>query len=142
MAKTATDQPTSGEDSFAPPGRVLIVDQERAALKFYATVLQGQGYLVQACESYEEALCHLKAESFDFIIVDQGSPHFEGRCVLEQSIEKDRHLPVLVVARCHDMHCYLEAMQLGAVDYLAEPVAPTDFQWVVDTHLRSRNARA
>ena len=40
MAKTATDQPTSGEDSFAPPGRVLIVDQERAALKFYATVLR------------------------------------------------------------------------------------------------------
>jgi PleD family two-component response regulator len=62
--------------------------------------------------------------------------------VLERSIEKDRHLPVLVVARCHNMRCYLEAMQLGAVDYLAEPVAPSDFQWVVDTHLRSRIARA
>ena len=141
MATAGTNQPTSGKGGFAPPGRVLIVDQERTDLSFYATVLQGQGYLVRACESYEEGLCRLNAEPFDLIIVDQGSPHFEGRCVLEQLIEKNRHLPVLVVARCHNMHCYLEAMQLGAVDYLAEPIAASDFQWVVDTHLRSPIAR-
>lgn len=57
-------------------------------------------------------------------------------------MEKNRHLPVVVVARCHNMHCYLDAMQLGAVDYLAEPVAPSDSQWAVDTHLRSRIAAA
>jgi DNA-binding NtrC family response regulator len=106
---------------------VLVVDQERRDLDSYATILQGQGYLVRACQSYEEGLCQLNSEHFDFIIVDQGSPSFEGRFVLERSMEKDRHLPVLVVARCHDMRCYLEAMQLGAVDYLAEPVVPSDF---------------
>jgi DNA-binding NtrC family response regulator len=142
MAAAGGSQPMPGKGSFAPPGRVLVVDQERADLDFYATVLKAQGFLVQTCESYEEGLCRLNAEPFDFIIVDQGSPHFEGRCVLERSIEKNRHLPVLVVARCHNMPTYLEAMQLGAVDYLAEPVTPSDFLWVVDTHLRSRIARA
>jgi DNA-binding response OmpR family regulator len=97
---------------------------------------------MQLCDSYEEGLCRLNAEPFDFIIVDQGSPHFEGRLVLERSIEENPHLPVLVVARCHSMATHLEAMQLGAVDCLAEPVAPSDFLWVAGAHLRSRNARA
>ncbi len=142
MAIPNTNQPMTGKGSFAPPGRVLIVDQEPASIDFYSTILQRQGYDVEACESYEEGLCRLNAEPFDFIIVDQGSPRFEGRCVLERAVEKNRKLRVLVVARCHNMNCYLDAMQLGAVDYLAEPVAPSDFQWVVDTHLRASVARA
>lgn len=142
MATADTNQPTPINGRYCPVAKVLIVDQERSDLDFYASVLQNQGFHVQVCESYEEGLCHLNAEPFDMVVVDQGSPHFEGRCVLERSIEKNRRLPVLVVARCHNMHCYLDAMQLGAVDYLAEPVAASDFQWVVDTHLRSRLARA
>jgi len=142
MATGNGNQITHAKGSPAPPGKVLVVDQERSDLDFYAAVLQDQGFYVRACDSYEEGLCSLNAEPFDFVIVDQGTPKFEGRCVLERSIEKNRHLPVLVVARCHNMRCYVDAMQLGAVDYLAEPVAPSDFQWVVDTHLRSRIGRA
>ena len=84
---------------------------------------------MQFSESCEEGLCRLNAEPFDFNIVDQGSPHFEGRCGLGRSIEKNRHLPVLVVARCHNMPTYLEAIQLGAVDYLAEPVRASCVWW-------------
>jgi FixJ family two-component response regulator len=37
-------------------------------------------------------------------------------------VEIDRSLPVVVVARCLDMGSYVEAMQLGAADYLVEPL--------------------
>jgi FixJ family two-component response regulator len=69
-------------------------------------------------------------------MVSQGSRNFEGRCVLERSIEIDRHLPVLVVARCLEMACYLEAMRLGAADYLAEPVTASDMRRVLRTRPR------
>jgi DNA-binding response OmpR family regulator len=137
MGATGSKQATSVKGRYCPVAKVLIVDQELSDLEFYASVLRSQGFHVQVCTSYEEGLCHLNAEPFDMVVVDQGSPQFEGKCVLERSIEKNRHLPVLVVARCHDMHCYLDAMQLGAVDYLAEPVAASDLQWVVDTHVRT-----
>jgi DNA-binding NtrC family response regulator len=77
---------------------------------------------------------------FDFIIVSQGSADFEGRGVLERATEIDRRLPVLVVARCLDMHCYLEAIQLGAVDYLAEPVPAAELDRLVANHSRLRRA--
>ena len=49
-------------------------------------------------------------------------------------MEIDHQLPVLVVARCLDMGCYLEAMQLGAVDYLAEPVTASEIGRVLGNH--------
>jgi FixJ family two-component response regulator len=50
-----------------------------------------------------------------------------------------RNIPIVVVARCLDMHCYLEAMELGAVDYLERPESD-DLGWVVETQLRQRGA--
>jgi len=42
--------------------------------------------------------------------------------------------PVVVMARCLDMTCYLEAMQLGAADYLAEPVTFSEMERVLRNH--------
>jgi DNA-binding NtrC family response regulator len=74
----------------------------------------------------------LAGEVFDFVMVSQGTPNFEGSCVLKRATEINRSLPVLVVARSLDMGCYLEAMQLGAVDYLLEPLTPSDIGRVLE----------
>jgi FixJ family two-component response regulator len=44
-----------------------------------------------------------------------------------------------VVARCLDIQCYLEAMELGAVDYLERP-EPDEIGWMLETQLRRRDA--
>ncbi len=46
--------------------------------------------------------------------------------MLKRAVEVDRSLPVVVVARCLDMGSYVEAMQLGAKDYLVEPLTAWD----------------
>ncbi len=126
------------ENSFAghSKGLVLLVDEDREDLKYYRTILQAQGYMIRGCDSYEEATHLLGSERFDLVIVSQGGPNFEGRRVLEWASQSDRHLPLLVVARCLDMPCYLEAMQLGAADYIAWPVSMEQLGWAVETHLR------
>jgi DNA-binding NtrC family response regulator len=69
--------------------------------------------------------------AFDLIVVGQGSRNFEGRCVLAGASEFNRRLPVVVVARHLEMECYLEAMQLGAVDYLAGPFCDMEIARVI-----------
>ena len=81
-------------------------------------------------------------EVFAFVMVTQGTPNFEGRCVLERAVEIDRSLPVLVVARCLDMNCYLEAMQLGAVDYLVEPLTVLEIGRVLENRPPYRSVAA
>jgi FixJ family two-component response regulator len=87
-------------------------------------------------------MCCLGSEVFDIVVVSQGSRRFEGRCVVERAIAMDRRLPVVVVARALDMPCYLEAMQLGAVDYLEEPVTVSEMGRVLGNHppIRSKAA--
>jgi DNA-binding NtrC family response regulator len=115
-------------------GKALLVVEEPEALHYYCNILEGWGYHVRACHSYEEGVCCLGSEVFDLVMVSQGSRRFEGRCVVERAIEIDRRLPVVVVARALDMPCYLEAMQLGAVDYLEEPVTVSEMGRVLGNH--------
>ncbi len=123
-------------------GRVLLVDDDPSDLEFFGHILGACGYEVLFCASFPESLDLLAQEALDCVVVSQGSQAFEGRIVVECAIEHDRDLPVLVLARCLDMRSYLEAMQLGAADYLEKPVSPEQIEWVVGTHARRRPVAA
>jgi FixJ family two-component response regulator len=73
------------------------------------------------------------------VIVSQGTPAFEGRQLLERALRLRPEVPVLVLARVLDIRCYLEAMELGATDYLEGP-EPQDLAWVVDTQMHRAEA--
>jgi DNA-binding NtrC family response regulator len=107
-------------------------------LKYFTTLLGRMGYSVQSFAKYQEAEGCLEREHFDAVIVNQGSPAFETRELLELTLERNRHTPVVVLTRCLEMNCYLEAMQLGAVDYLEKPLAPAEFERLVTTHFEPR----
>jgi DNA-binding NtrC family response regulator len=115
--------------------RVLLVDEAPDDLACNSALLQALGCEVFACCSYVDGVRQLDSESWDIVVVSQGSRAFEGRCVLERATVIDRKLPVLVLTPFHDMHCYLEAMQLGAVDYLEEPISQREMRRALDTHL-------
>jgi len=106
--------------------KVLVVDEEAGDLKILRLTLEGQGFEVFTCTSYEAGILCLDAEPFDFVVVSQGTQAFEGRTVLDRAMQLDRRRPVLVLTRCMNMPCYLEAMQMGAIDYLEKPVPPAD----------------
>jgi DNA-binding NtrC family response regulator len=116
--------------------KVLLVDENVRDLRYYAAILQGEGHEVRLVTSYTEGWLALGNEHFDFVILSQGSREFEGRVVLERAIEIERHRPVLVLTNCLDMGCYLEAMQLGAADYLEKPVLPAELMRLMETHIR------
>jgi len=118
------------------PRKVLLVDHDCNDLSGGAEVLRERGYLVNTCSCSEDGIRTLDREVFDFVLVCQGGPEFEGRPVLERAKSIDRQLPVLVVTRCRDMRCYLEAMQLGAFDYVEKPIPPSELALLVEKHMR------
>jgi DNA-binding NtrC family response regulator len=118
-----------------PRARILIVDDNREDLRWCREILEGEGYEVDACCSYEEGAAHAAVECYDFVVVDQGGPNFAGQVVVKHATEANRHTPVLVVTRCLEMRCYLEAMQLGALDYLEMPVPAPFLLREIETHL-------
>jgi len=128
-------------DSATRHAKLLIVDEEAGDLRTLCSILEGQGFEVFACASYEAGIQFLEIEPFDFVLVSQGTKAFEGRKVLTRARELDRHLPVLVVARCLEIPCYLDAMHLGATDYMVKPISPTRLLGFVRAHIQYRRRR-
>ena len=120
-----------------PAATVLLVEEDRLDMYQYCALLRRRGYRVCCSCSYAEGKACLDNGPVDFVVVSQGSPAFEGRCILQRAIEKDCHTPVLVLTRAADMSCHLEAMQLGAFDYLEKPVRAGELLKLVATHIRS-----
>jgi DNA-binding response OmpR family regulator len=115
--------------------RVLLVHSEEAGRDYTRNLLENLGGSVTVCSSFEEGIRLLEDESWDLLVLSQGGAAFPGRSLLECAAEIDRRLPVLVLTRWHQMACYVDAMQLGAVDYLEEPVSPAELARVVRTYL-------
>jgi DNA-binding NtrC family response regulator len=123
-----------------PAFRTLLVDDDPSDVRYYYGVLRALGHEVVIGASYQKALELLDKENFDMAVVGQGSPSFEGRPVLVRALEINPDMPVLVVARALDIDCYLEAMEIGAADYLERCAAPRDFMRSVDSHLQIQAA--
>lgn len=134
MARAATYR----TQSFLPRGRVLLVDSDRKDLQYYTALLWHLGYVVRPFASYQEAQCCLEREPIDIVIASQGGPAFEAHGLLELVLARHRRTPVVVLTRCLDMRCYLEAMQMGAVDYIEKPLALTDIEYLITTHAQPR----
>jgi DNA-binding NtrC family response regulator len=111
------------------------VNEIRHELEEWRDTLERAGYTVSACTSYREGVISLTEERFDFAVVHQGGPTFPGRAVLEATKGMEPRPPVLVLARCAEMSCYLEAMQLGALDYFETPLAASKLLELVNKYL-------
>ena len=131
-----------GITDSTPSKKVLVVDEEAGDLRTLRLTLEGQGFEVFTSASYQGGVQCLEAEYFDFVLVSQGTQAFEGRAVLDRAMQLDRHRPVLVLTRCIDMPCYLEAMQMGALDYLEKPVSPLDLLRFVRAHISGRETQS
>jgi DNA-binding NtrC family response regulator len=115
------------------PVVLLVLDQPQY-LEIYGAYLRDRGYETLLCSSPGEGMNLLESELVSLVIVGQDTPVFEGGLVMAKSLRLRPEVPVLVVARALDTHCYLEAMDHGATDYLERP-EPTDLGWVVETQL-------
>jgi len=122
--------------------RVLVVDDDLNDLLFYSAILQHEGYEVRSIASHKEATDCIRRESFDLIIVSQGTAAFEGRSVLVRAFERNQKMPVFVLSRSSEIDCYLEAMQLGAIDYREKPLAASELAEMVGRHLGLSGTRA
>ncbi len=110
-------QQSSGE------GSVLIVEDESVVRESLRDWLKDI-YQVVTAETGEEALDLLEKQDFDVLIVDVRLPGKSGLQVLGEVRETKPYIKCIVITAYPSVELAVEAMKLGAVDYLIKPVAP------------------
>lgn len=114
--------------------KVLIVDEDIEDLARDAEPFEVHGFEVHKCTSVEAAMRCVEREEFEFALVDQGSPAFEGLRVIRHLLRYSPHTPFVVVARCKDMLCHQQALAVGAMDYLEKPVSRAEMNLAIKNY--------
>jgi len=99
---------------------VLVVDDEPAALETFEAILDGQ-FEVLTARSGKEALDKIVKEPINLIFLDIKMPDMDGMQVLRKIKEYDGSLSVIMATAVDSTHTAVEAMHLGASDYITKP---------------------
>ena len=100
---------------------ILILDDEAAVRETLAHTLQSAGYSVEQTSSVEDAIPLLPTKSWALILTDLLMPGTNGFSLLEYAHRHYRQVPVVMVTGVHDISVALEAIRMGAYDYLLKP---------------------
>jgi two-component system KDP operon response regulator KdpE len=107
--------------SAAAPLRVLVVDDEPAIRRFLRTSLRAEGYDLVEAETGEAALAEIKRRSPDLVMLDLGLPGLSGLEVIRRLREAGSAVPIIVLTSRVDEAGKVEALDLGADDYVTKP---------------------
>jgi len=107
--------------------RILVVDDEPSIRKYLQTLLEVDGFDVEAVGSGKEALDRVNnGERPDFIILDVLMPEMGGLDTLQELMHLDRNLNVIMLSCTNEVGTVVEAIRLGAHDYLTKPFEKTE----------------
>src|ERR1700756_365755 len=102
--------------------KILVVDDEPSIRKYLQTLLEVDGFAVEAVPSGKDALQKIGAgERPDFVILDVLMPEIDGLETLRQMMQLDRSLNVIMLSCSNEVTTVVEAIRLGALDYLTKP---------------------
>jgi CheY-like chemotaxis protein len=102
------------------PLNILFADDEDSFRFAIAKYLRGCGYAVDVAESGEEVIQALKTKRFDVILLDNIMPGMTGLNVLQWMLEQKNETPVVLMTGSGSETIAVEAMKLGAYDYIAK----------------------
>ena len=124
-----------------PDIRVLVVDDEQSMRDLLAIMLRQAGYEVSVADGGEAAIERLKTESFDLVLTDLRMRKVDGLTVLKAAKEHAPRTVVLVVTAYASTETAVEAMKLGAYDYITKPFKLDELKVTVANALERRRLR-
>ncbi len=124
--------------SEAIPRRVLVVDDEPPIRRFLRTSLSAQGYEVVEAEDGDAALAEVRRRAPDLLVLDLGLPGVDGLEVIRRLRGDGATLPIIVLSSRADEAGKVEALDLGADDYVTKPFGMDELLARIRTALRHR----
>lgn len=112
--------------------KVLIVDDEPLMLRFMAETVRRQGKEVTLAENGAEAIRLLEGEPFDLIISDMKMPVKSGLDVLKAAKALYPSILIILATAHGTIEAAVEAMKLGAFNYLIKPFSPETLEGILD----------
>lgn len=125
-----------------PQAHILVVDDERNIRRNLSMVLEATGYQVDMAGDGEEALAKSREQHYDIALVDLQMPKMGGLDLLRYLRSLRPEMAVVILTAYGSVTRAVEAMKLGAVDFLEKPFDPKIIQLLVEEILLRRSLGA
>jgi two-component system NtrC family response regulator len=112
--------------------QILILDDEKNYLLILEAMLGDAGYAVTALDDPETGLAFLGESEVDVVITDMKMPKVTGQQVLEHVKRNYPYIPVIIMTAFGSIEGAVEAMRIGAFDYIAKPFANDELLLTVE----------
>lgn len=119
--------------------RILVVDDEESIREFLEIMLKKEGYEITLAEDGQKAKDLLAKKSFDMIISDLQMPNVTGIELLKHVKESYPDVVFMMITAFGTTETAVEAMKMGAYDYLTKPFKIDEVRLNIQNALRSRN---
>ncbi|NIM18796.1 MAG: response regulator [Candidatus Latescibacteria bacterium] len=119
-----------------PLGKILIIDDDESIRKVLGFILEEAGYQVETSGSAQEGLDRISQGRPDLVLSDIKMPSMDGIALLKEIKRLDNSIPVIMLTAFGTVETAVEAMKLGASDYLAKPISRDELKLTVQKTLK------
>jgi DNA-binding NtrC family response regulator len=131
-----------GEEKAVPNVRILVVDDEMIVCESCKRILDEEGYEVETALSGKEAFDKMKTTPFDIVITDLKMPGIDGMEVLKTFRKEYTDSIIIMITGFSTVETAVEAMKLGAFDYIPKPFTPDEVSVVVKKAVEKKSLMA
>ena len=118
--------------------RILVVDDEPSMLLYTRALLETEHYSVDTASSGEEALKKIQAHAPDLMLLDMSMPAMNGLQTIQACKQLVPAQRIIMVSCINDTSTVVQAMKLGALDYLTKPLYKAELDAVIRRSLSPR----
>ncbi len=118
--------------------RILVVDDDERICKVFAEFLSGEGHEPEIASNASEALASVRARRPDLVLMDIRMPGVNGLEALEMIRQVDPDIRVVIMTAYGTSQTSIEAMRLGAYDYMIKPLDLHELKKVINSALETR----
>jgi len=106
--------------------KILVIDDELIVLKSCERILSEAGYEIETAQSSPQGLKLVDEGKFDVVLTDLKMPEISGMEVLKTVRESHPDVIVIMITGYSTIQTAVEAMKLGAADYISKPFTPEE----------------
>ena len=118
--------------------QVMVVDDDLAMCAFLQNFLVTRGYGALTITNSDEAVRRFNAERPSAVLLDVIMPGMDGLAALAALKKIDRDVPVIVMSGQGGTHTVVQAMKLGATDFVCKPVEDHELEMLIGAAIRQR----
>jgi len=120
---------------------ILVVDDEPGIREILSIMLESEGYAIELAESYDQAVDIISSKNVDVVISDIMMPTTDGIELLRNIKSINPDIPVILITAYASLNSAVEALRLGAFDYITKPFQVDQVKFSILRALDMKNLR-